>query len=109
MARRKMNQETSGQPETSGEGSGNKTDAVKMAIAALGDSAKATEIQDYLSKNHGVNITTGHIYTIKSSLSRKATGKTGAGSKGKRRGRKAKAAKPAQAAAPASNGRSKSA
>jgi hypothetical protein len=74
-----------------------KKDAV---IEALGKGMTSpSEIAEHINKTYGLNITPGHVSTVKGQLAKGKDGKGKPGRKKGKRGRKPRGAKPAAAAA----------
>ncbi len=54
-----------------------KTDAVKQALATLGKKAKPKEIQTYIKDTFGLEMSTGYVSNLKTTLGKKGKGKRG--------------------------------
>jgi hypothetical protein len=54
-----------------------KTEAVRAALAALGNGATPTHIQSWISEEYGLTMTTSHISNTKASILKGGTGKVG--------------------------------
>src|SRR4051794_31513549 len=74
----KTTEASAGGPATGKTGGMTKLEAVRRALAKLGNEAKPTEIQGYVKKEFNIDMSTDHISTSKGAVQRAARAKAGA-------------------------------
>lgn len=54
-----------------------KVNAVRQALSKLGNDATPTEIQGFVKKTHGLDMTAAHVSNCKSTILKEAAGRSG--------------------------------